>query len=94
MDEFLTIKAVFNIWNQLRMTHYPSSSKYKIISASRFAPYGCAYVFFSYDPLGAPFHVSLTYYKDGNRINKEYSTDNLHKAVKMAYRYSEELDAL
>lgn len=94
MNEFFTVKALLNAWRQLNMTMYPSSSKTPILSVSRFVPVGCAYVYFSYQPMSDLFYVSITYYKEGARIEKEYSTNNLHKAVKIAYRYNEELNTL
>ena len=94
MSEFFTVKALLNAWRQLGMKMYPSDSKSPIISASRFVPIGCAYVYFSYQPMSDLFNVSLTYYKEGNRIEKDCMTDNIHKAMKVAYLYSEELDTL
>lgn len=94
MNEFYTMKALLNVWRQLGMKTSPSSSKSPIISASRFRPIGCAYVYFSYQPLCDLFNVSITYYKEGNRIEKNCMTDDFRKAMKAAYLYSEELDTL
>lgn len=94
MNEFFTVKALLNAWRQLGMTMYPSDSKTPILSVSRFVPVGCAYVYFSYQPMSDLFYTSITYYKEGTRMEKEYSTNDLHKAIKMAYRYNEELDTL
>ena len=94
MSEFFTVKALLNAWRQLGMKMYPSDSKSPIISASRFVPIGCAYVYFSYQPMSDLFNVSLTYYKEGNRIEKDCMTDSLRKAMKVAYLYSKELDTL
>ena len=94
MKEFFTVKALLNAWHQLNLKVCYSSSDAAILSASRFASTDCAYVHFSYLPESELFYVSYTYYKDNKRFEKEYQTANLHKAVKMAYRYNKELGTL
>ena len=94
MNEFYTVKALLNVWRQLGMKMYPSSSKAPIISATRFVPVGCAYTYFSFQPDWGQFSVSLIYYKEGTRIEKECRTVDLHKAMKAAYLYNKELDTL
>lgn len=94
MNEFFTVKALLNAWHQLNLEVCHSSSDTAILSASRFASTDCAYVHFSYLPESEFFYVSYTYYEGGKRFEKEYQTANLHRAIKAAYRYSEELNTL
>lgn len=94
MNNFYIVKALLNAWHQLNLEIYYSSSNTAILSASRFASVGCAYVHFSFLPESEFFCVSLTYYKNGQRLEKECKTDNLHRAMKAAYLYSKELDTL
>ena len=94
MREFFTVKALLNAWNQMGMKTYPSDSKAPILSASRFASIGCAYVHFSFLPESEFFCVTFVYYKDGQRIEKRCQTTDLRKAMKAAYLYTEELNTL
>lgn len=94
MNEFFTVKALLNAWHQLNLEVYYSSSNTAILSASRFSSVECAYVHFSFLPESEFFCVSYTYYKNGQRFEKECKTANLHRAMKAAYLYSKELDTL
>jgi len=94
MREFFTVKALLNAWHQLNLKVYPSASDTAILCASRFASIGCAYVHFSFLPESEFFCVTFVYYKDGQRIEKRCQTADLHKAMKAAYLYSEELNTL
>lgn len=94
MNEFFTVKALLNAWRQLGMCMYPSDSKSPILSASCFADTKCAYVYFGYLPATQSFSVALTYRKNGRRFEKECVTTDIHKAMKAAYLYREELEIL
>ena len=94
MNEFYTVKALLNAWRQLDMSSYPSDSKTPILSASCFADTKCAYVYFGYLPAMQSFSVALIYRKNGRRFEKECVTTDIHKAMKIAYLYKEELAIL
>ena len=94
MNEFYTVKTLLNAWRQLGMKTYPSDSKLPVLSASYFGSANCAWVYFAYLPDRGCFSVELTYRKEDCNFEKEYRTANIRRAMKTAYLYRKELEAL